>query len=308
MSEGKVVRRTVLAAHAKVNLVLDVLGPRADGYTEIATVFQTVGLADGIEVAVDPLAVGQRLVVRGEEPCPPEQNLALRAARACVERFGVVGGVTVTLEKHIPAGAGLGGGSSDAAAVLRGLDVLTGHRVNAAELTRCAAALGADVPYFLTGGLALGRGRGDEIEPLPDLPVWPIVLARAGRPLATSEVFNLARRRLTAQGDAPNILRFQRHLRDTPLELPPVANGLLPAARSLEPLIPLVLEALQRAGGRASMTGSGSTVFGLFAEEGTAREAAARLPGLVPVTFVHCTETVPRGRLGGPAGRTGHIA
>ncbi len=281
-------------AYAKINLALDLLYERTDGYTEIATVFQTVGLADPLEVTLWGAGQGVELEMVGSRPCPDEENLALRAGRLFVERWGAPGRATIRLEKRIPSGAGLGGGSADAAGVLRGLARLVG-RPSPESLREAATALGADVSYFLTGGLALGRGRGDEVTPLEDLRPWPVVLMQAGAPLDTGRVYRLARARLTARPDAPNISRFLRHLRETPQDLPPIGNALLEAAASLEPRIPRSLELIERCGGRAGMTGSGSCVFGLFADEATAREAAARLEREAPGAFVHCTTTVPRG-------------
>lgn len=286
-------RRAEVFAHAKINLVLELVGRRDDGYTDIATVFQAVDLADRLEIEYDPARSGIALTTTGIAPCPPAENLAFRAARAFADRFELPGGIAIVLHKEIPAGAGLGGGSSDAAATLAALSSLTGLGT-ARDLAALGAALGADVPYFLTGGCALGTGRGDELEPLPDLPQWACVLARAGRPLATAEVYRIARAGLTGRRDPPNISRFLRHLREMPPEPPPIWNDLLPAAASLEPRIPQLIGALAGAGGRSGMTGSGSTVFGLFADETAAAAAAAALRSTGDVPFVCCTTTRPR--------------
>jgi 4-diphosphocytidyl-2-C-methyl-D-erythritol kinase len=286
-------RRAKLRAFAKINLVLDLLHLREDGYTEIATVFQSVDLADELVVTWFPAGAGIVLETVGEPPCAPEENLALRAACAFVERYGLRGGVRITLEKRIPSGAGLGGGSTDAAAVLAGLAALSGC-ARAEDLALLGAGLGADVPFFLTGGLALGTGRGDLVEPLPDLPEWPVVIARAGRSLATADVYRAARAELTARHDAPNISRFLRHLRETPGELPPLGNDLLPVAARLEPRIPGLLDDLRSFGGRAGMTGSGSTVFGFFRDESAAREAGKRLTDTGAATFVEVVRTLRR--------------
>ncbi len=297
------IRRTAVDAFAKINLVLDLLGPRPDGYTEIATVFQSIGLGDRLELELDTAQPpGVVLRTAGAEPCPPEENLAFRAARAFEARFGLPGRLAIVLHKRVPAGAGLGGGSADAAAVLRALAAWPGSTAgaDAAALHACARGLGADVPFFLAGGLAVGRGRGDELETLPDLDGWPLVLARAGRPLATAEVYGLARHGLTARRHPPNIRRFMQHLEDAPHSIPPVHNDLLPAAASLEPLVPAVIAALGSLGARAGMTGSGSTVFGLFADESAADAAVALLPARAPVTFVYGTRTIPRAQGAAP--------
>ncbi len=297
------IRRAVVDAFAKINLVLDLLGPRSDGYTEIATVFQSIGLADRLELEVDTAQPPDvQLRTAGEEPCPPDDNLAFRAARAYESHFGLPGRLAIVLHKCVPAGAGLGGGSADAAAVLRALAAWPGSAGGAdvAALHACGRGLGADVPFFLTGGLAVGRGRGDELETLPDLPAWPLVLARAGRPLATGDVYRLARHGLTARVHPPNIRRFMRHLADAPHAIPPVHNDLLPAAATMEPLVPAVIAALGSLGARAGMTGSGSTVFGLFAEQDAADAAVALLPARAPVTFVFGTTTIPRAQSAAP--------
>ncbi len=284
-----------VAARAKLNLVLDLLGPRPDGYTEIATVFQEVDLADDVEVRVDAGGTGIALeTAGGDEPCPPEQNLGWRAAALYAERFGAPGRVEIRITKRIPAGAGLGGGSSDAAAVLRALSRLSARPPEPAALAAAAARLGADVPYFLLGGTAVGRGRGDELEALPDAPSWPCVLARDGRPLATADVYNAARAGLTPRGDAPNIRKFLRHLRERPDTIPPLGNDLLPAAARLEPAIPVLIRTLEEAGGHASMTGSGSTVFALFSSAGPAAAAAAALRHRHGAAFVAETRTTGR--------------
>lgn len=280
-------------AFAKINLALDLLHERPDGYTEIATVFQTVGLADLLDIELWRAGDGVELEVRGPRPCPDEENLALRAARSFVQRFGSPGRLLIRLEKRIPSGAGLGGGSADAGAVLRALAGMA-PGASGTGLAELAGRLGADVPYFLTGGLALGRGRGERLELLPDLPRRPVVLVQWGKPLNTGQVYAAARARLTPRPVAPNISRFLRHLRETPQDLPPLGNALLEAAASLEPRILRSLELIERFGGRAGMTGSGSCVFGLFTGEQAALEGTERLVREAPGAFVHCTWTVPR--------------
>lgn len=171
--------RLTTLAPAKINWTLEVLGRRPDGYHEVRTVLQTVDLYDGITVSP---AAELELVVRssaGGPPAladvPPAENLAYRAAALLRDR-GAPPGARIELEKVIPVGAGLGGGSSDAAAALRALDRLWRLHLPADELARLGAQLGADVPFFLFGGTALGRGRGDEVSPLPDVPPQRLLL------------------------------------------------------------------------------------------------------------------------------------
>ncbi|MBP7146801.1 MAG: 4-(cytidine 5'-diphospho)-2-C-methyl-D-erythritol kinase [Acidobacteria bacterium] len=283
----------LVRAHAKINLVLDLLGPRDDGYTEIATVFQSVSLADELEIEVRPGVADVVLEVAGAAPCPPQDNLALRAAWAFLRRTGAAATVRIRLRKEIPAGGGLGGGSSDAAAVLRALDTSLAPGLAPAELDRLGAGLGADVPFFLHGGLAIGRGRGDQIEELPDLPPLALVLVHPGFSLSTAEVFREARAGLTTRSGPPNIRKFQRYLRGSRGDLPPLGNDLLRAAGALRPEIHDLLSALERLGGQAGMTGSGSTVYSLFPEEAAAANAARAMSG-VPNAWVRTARTVTR--------------
>src|SRR5512145_2350061 len=156
-------RRLVLSAAAKVNLTLEVLGKRPDGYHEIATVMQTVDLADRLT-----LEDAETLELDASAAGVPTDgtNLALRAAMALRETVGITRGVRISLDKRIPVAAGLGGGSADAAAVLLGLNRLWGLRWPRARLEAIAVTLGMDVPFFLRGGGALATGRGEQLEPV----------------------------------------------------------------------------------------------------------------------------------------------
>jgi 4-diphosphocytidyl-2-C-methyl-D-erythritol kinase len=181
-----------LRAPAKINWSLEVLGKRPDGYHELRTVLQTIGLCD--EVLLEPAPpspVGTASPVQLHMPdasaleaeIPTESNLAYRAARSLQEETGRSDGVSITLRKRIPVAAGLGGGSSDAAAVLRGLDRLWGLNVPPCDLLAIASLLGSDVPFFLRGGTALASGRGEQVVPLPDMEPRLLVLAWPSRHL-----------------------------------------------------------------------------------------------------------------------------
>ncbi len=157
-------------AYAKVNLRLDVLARRGDGYHELRTIFQSISLHDTLYLERSHKA-GVELQILGDSSLaaePPRENLAWRAADALRRHLKFTAGVRIRLKKRVPVGRGLGGGSSDAAAALVGLLRLTGRRIASARLLEIAAGLGADVPFFLFGGRALGTNRGDEIYPLPD--------------------------------------------------------------------------------------------------------------------------------------------
>ena len=161
-----------IMAYAKVNLTLEVIGKREDGYHNVATILQTVDLGD--TVVIDE---ADGLAVECDEPdLSGESNLAWKAAAALAERVGIVPRVHIRIEKGIPVASGLGGGSADAAATLVGLNRLWGLGLSGEELAGVAAGLGSDVPFLLKGGTALGTGRGDEITPLPQLPVSEMLL------------------------------------------------------------------------------------------------------------------------------------
>lgn len=293
---GRALRVLNLSAFAKINLVLDLLGPRPDGFTEIATVFQTVELADRVGLEWDPDAGTETaLEVIGDLDCSIEKNLAFLAARMFREQTPFPGALRIRLEKQIPAGAGLGGGSSDAAAVLWGLAGFMGKSPGIeGRLVSMAARLGSDVPFFLDPGLALGRGRGEVLERLPDLPSWPVVLVYPGAGLSTAEVYARARSRLTARETPPNILRFLRYLEGPHHGFPPLSNDLFQAAAELRPEIARLVKRMEQLGGRAAMTGSGSAVFGLFPGPAEAGEAAAELTKEQPGYWVRPTRTLPR--------------
>jgi 4-diphosphocytidyl-2-C-methyl-D-erythritol kinase len=164
-----------------------VVGRRHDGYHELRTVFQTVDLAD--ELLVELGGEGVRLAVEGAELSAGADNLAHRAASGFLARWAPGQGVGLTLRKRIPMGAGLGGGSSNAASVLLALQRALGAPAPAGELWLLARGLGADVPYFLVGGTALGVGRGDEVVPLPELPERELLLVLPPVHVPTAQLF-----------------------------------------------------------------------------------------------------------------------
>ncbi|MCP5114812.1 MAG: 4-(cytidine 5'-diphospho)-2-C-methyl-D-erythritol kinase, partial [bacterium] len=161
------VRRARLKALAKINLSLKVLGKRPDGYHELRTVFQTISLGDTLEMSYEP---ARRSRVELESTVDISDNLVVRAARLVMDAARMKGLVSFRLTKRIPLGGGMGGGSSDAAAVLLALPVLAGKDVPYEQLAEMALELGSDVPFFLLGGTALGMGRGEELYPLPEPP------------------------------------------------------------------------------------------------------------------------------------------
>jgi 4-diphosphocytidyl-2-C-methyl-D-erythritol kinase len=267
-------------AHAKINLDLRVLGMRPDGFHELRTVFQAISLHDVITCVPRPGA----FTIECTSPGVPldTSNLVWKAAERlwrAMRRPGPVRDVVIHLDKRIPLQAGLGGGSADAAATLVALARLWRVPVRPAQLTDVAATLGADVPFFLAGGTALGLGRGDEIYPLADLPRHWIVLLIPGFGVSTSEAYGWydAERDL-ARG--PFTSEPQHVPGPWPSRAAQMINDLeVPIARH-HPEIDQMKAALRRVGAlAAAMSGSGSAVFGLFQKRRGALDAVDRLLG-----------------------------
>jgi 4-diphosphocytidyl-2-C-methyl-D-erythritol kinase len=267
-------RRLVLSAAAKVNLALEILSKRADGYHEIATVMQAVDLSDRVE-----LEDADILELRATVPDVPTDgtNLALRAALALREAAGVGRGVRITLGKQIPIGSGLGGGSADAAAVLVGLNRLWRLRWPVGRLDEVAVSLGMDVPFFLRGGAAMATGRGERVEPVAT-GAFALVLVNPGIAVSTAEMY--ARVRPTMYSDGARAWAVAGALRSHRPNRVATAlyNGLEAAARAAYPQIRQMEAALLAAGALgAAMSGSGPTVFGVARSFDHARQIRARL-------------------------------
>jgi len=260
-------------APAKINWTLEVLGRRPDGYHEVFTVLQTIALWDELELEPAP---GLAL----ETPDGPtfgEDDLTLRAARLLLPE----GGVRMRLRKRIPVAAGLGGGSSDAAAALRGIRALFRLPLCAEEMSRLAASLGSDVPFFLHGGTALARGRGEEVSPLPDAPTCWLVLLTP--PLSLPDKTGEMYRRLapSAYSDGSFTRAFLRRLAEAgTVDEALMHNAFEHVAYSLLPDLAHYRRALLRAGARrVHLAGSGPALFALAADAAAAEAVAARLRG-----------------------------
>lgn len=279
-----------LRAYAKVNLTLEVLARRADGFHEIASVMQTVELAD--EVTLAPAA---ELALQCDTDIPPEENLALRAARLLRGAAGVDRGTRITLRKRIPMAAGLGGGSSDAAAVLLGLDGLWGLGMGKERLAALAAKLGSDVPFFLWGGTALASGRGEAVSPLPPLrPAW-LVLATppVTLPNKTATLYRGLRPEHFTRGEAT------RRLTEAIRSGKPLADGMLcnvfqSVAPEAFPELSRWMDRFQRAGAAAvHLSGSGPTLFALVAGQEAGERLRARCAAKGMTAHVVRTVTTP---------------
>ncbi len=270
------VRRAMLPALAKINLDLRVIGKRADEYHELRTIFQTISLADSIDVKFSPW--GRTSIVL-DDPLRIPENLVERAARLVMKAMRASGRVEIGLKKRIPMGAGLGGGSSDAAAILLGLPALAGREIPLPRLIDLAQQLGSDVPFFLLGGRAAGIGRGTELFPLPDLPLQYGVLADPGVHVSTAETYRVLGARLTTALHPNKIEGFQSQLWEQGSAKAGV-NDFESVVFEAHPQLRSIKTKLLRAGASsAMMTGSGSALFGLFPTRAAAAGAVKSLNG-----------------------------
>ncbi len=255
-----------LIATAKLNLGLRVLYKRPDGFHELRTLFQSIALADWIDVRYTP-SRSREITLKSELNIA--DNLVVRAANAVLDETGKGGRVHFRLTKRIPMGGGLGGGSTDAAAVLLGLPVLMGVRVPMEVLSQIGGHLGSDVPFFLHGGRALGLGRGTELYPLPDGPTEPVLLVTPSFPISTPEAYRTLSDRLA--GDAASTsafeaevwqsagARFYRGKRES------IKNDFEGPAFGQFPELARIQRRLWATGASpVGMTGSGSTMFGVY--------------------------------------------
>ncbi len=263
----------MLRAAAKVNLTLEVLGKRADGYHEIATVMQAVDLSDRITLDdADDLELRS-----GSTEVPTDAgNLAWRAATALKEAAGVRGGVHIALDKRIPVAAGLGGGSSDAAGVLLGLNRLWRLQWPLERLDEVAATLGSDVPFFLRGGAALASGRGEKVEPLRGRSM-ALVLVNPRVPSSTAQMYGRLTPAMYSDGTATRALAGALG-RSAARVAASLYNGMEAAAVAVFPQIVQMRAALLAAGALgALMSGSGPTVFGVARSYEQARQIRGRV-------------------------------
>jgi 4-diphosphocytidyl-2C-methyl-D-erythritol kinase len=265
-----------LRAHAKLNLSLAVGPLREDGYHHVETIVQTVDLADELEVA--PRRRG--IVVTNDAGISQEQDLCDRAARAVLAAKGVDAGVGIDVVKRIPIGSGLGGGSSDAAAIVWAVDRLFPPRLPEEQLTAICAAIGTDVPLFLTGGRLRANGRGERVVEHRATPVEWYLLVVPPFSCSTQAVYAAHR---GASAPVSGTAALGR-------------NDLLAAAATVAPSIVTYVEAVNVPGARFSgLTGSGSACYAAFADEETASRTAARLRERLPEAEFWITRAVPYG-------------
>jgi len=253
-----------LPAPAKLNLMLHVVGRRADGYHLLQTVFRLIDLADTLAFA--PRADGAIRLATPLSGVPEGDDLTVRAARLLQAETGCARGATISLEKRIPIGGGLGGGSSDAATTLIALNELWGTGLARADLARLGLRLGADVPFFLFGRNAFGEGLGEVLTPLDLGPAWYVVITPQVA-VSTREMFA-----------APELTRDTKPLKITAFFAGLGRSDLEPVVRARFPEVARALEWL--AGhGAARLSGSGASVFAEFEREDETRAVAAKVPG-----------------------------
>jgi 4-diphosphocytidyl-2-C-methyl-D-erythritol kinase len=258
-------KNLTLPAFAKINLGLRVLGKRADGYHELETVFQTISLHDTLKLVLNN---DSQIVFSCNDCSLPtgSQNLVVQAARLLQNRFAATRGAHIRLEKRIPARAGLGGGSSNAAVTLLGLTHLWQLNPAAGELQQIASELGADVPFFLHGGTARGTGIGDRIESLPDVPEAFLLIIKPNANISTADAYKvLDEDSLTSQNSKTILSRSDAQAVFDISGFATQPNDFEAVAFALEPEIATAKAALLKAGARSALlAGSGSAVFGIF--------------------------------------------
>ncbi|MBN1541056.1 4-(cytidine 5'-diphospho)-2-C-methyl-D-erythritol kinase [candidate division KSB1 bacterium] len=264
-----------LSAPAKINLFLRVLHRRADGFHELETIFQEIDLADRLTLTFRP----QGIELNCDQPELPvdDGNLVVRAAQALQRLCGIRAGCALNLEKCIPLSAGLGGGSSDAAVALLGLNHLWNLHLSPETLSTLAAALGSDVPFFLSGGTAYATGRGESLVPLNADPAYVGLLVYPKLRISTAWAYQAGRFSLTKSKNYFNLNFISNSLNDPSSWQDRFDNDLEAVVFRHHPLMAEILAEFKRAGAfYARMSGSGSTLFGLFDSEESARSAENR--------------------------------
>ena len=263
---------------AKINLGLEITGVREDGYHELVTLYQSIDLCDRLIFKIRP---DGKIFLTGNDPhlAWDKTNLIFRAAEVLKNRTGVSLGVEILVEKNIPAGRGLGGGSSNAAATLLTLNRLWNIGLGSEELLSLAAVLGSDVPFFLVGGLCLGLGRGERLKPLPEPARWWVLLVLPDFSVSTAlayQEYDRLERSLTSTDKESKIIQFLE-AKDISL-IRQFKNDLEAVAFKIYPQLAEIKQEINSSSAELSlMSGSGSALFGLYAQEDLARKAAASL-------------------------------
>ncbi|MBI1909226.1 MAG: 4-(cytidine 5'-diphospho)-2-C-methyl-D-erythritol kinase [Deltaproteobacteria bacterium] len=266
-----------LSSPAKINLRLKVLGQRPDRYHDLSMIMTRVSLAD--EIQLEKTSAGVELISESQELPADRTNLAYRAAELFFQKTGCPGGIKIILRKNIPVAAGLGGGSSNAATVIKGLAQLYDVSLEDSSWIEETKKLGADIPFFMKEGPQIAEGVGERLTPLKNLPKLSLILVNPGFPVSTREVFEAYSSPLTGTG---KVASLPPHLGDSPfgsLEdlLPFLENDLEKVVLDRYPVVGEIKKELSKRGAAASlMSGSGPTVFAVFRDE-EGRDRALRL-------------------------------
>lgn len=262
-----------LKALAKINLGLDVIGRRENGYHDVRMVMQTIYLYDDVTIRKTE---NPGIVVKTNLSFLPvnDDNIAYKAARMLIDEFGIESGVEITLEKHIPVAAGLAGGSSNAAAVLVGMNRIFDLKLSQKELMERGVKLGADVPYCVMRGTVLAEGIGEILSPLPPMPKCYILIAKPGINVSTKVVYE----KLDSKPieNHPDIDAIIEGLEENDIYKVAASLGNVLEAVTIEdyPVIEEIKDAMKKAGAlNAMMSGSGPTVFGIFDDKKVAKAA-----------------------------------
>lgn len=266
-----------VAAPAKVNLHLRVYGRRSDGFHGLLSLFQAVSLCDAI--VVRSLKSTDSIKIEGDFDCSPEETTVYRAAAAYRRAAECGGGLSIRVDKAIPAGAGLGGGSSDAAAVLLALQTLYGVKLGTDRLSLLGAEIGSDVPFFFQGGAALVSGRGETVEALAGRGDLAMIVHFPGFPVRTADAYRLLDRMRPGDTGERDIgpAELRRAYAGEPGDWP-FANSFSPWIEAIHPEIAQARKRLVELGASfACMSGSGSSVFGVFPDLRSARRASKAL-------------------------------
>lgn len=254
-------------APAKINLMLDVLHKRPDGFHEVKMIMTMVDLADRLELSELPR---DTIIISSQAGYIPldEKNLAFQAAKLLKERCGVERGVHIHLDKKIPVAAGLAGGSSDAAATLRGLNRLWRLGLSGEELQELGAELGSDVPFCVTGGTALATGRGEKLTPIASMPQCWVILVKPPINVSTAEVYGKLRANAITAHPSAQLMREAVEAGDFQAVCARLGNVLEDVTLKLHPEVQQLKEAMIRLGADGVlMSGSGPTVFGLVSKQ-----------------------------------------
>jgi 4-diphosphocytidyl-2-C-methyl-D-erythritol kinase len=275
MKEASPTRASVRAP-AKVNLHLEVGGRRPDGYHGLISIFQLVSLYDELEIQLSP-ETGVRL--HDQTGFPQEENIVFKAARLFQAAAQWQAGLDITLAKRIPMGAGMGGGSSDAAATLKALNALSGGALAESSVFELAAQLGSDVPFFLSSPCAIVQGRGEIIQPIPAREGLPVILVQPPFQISTKEAFSrLDDSRPTGDLELKTSAEWLQNEYKKPPQEWKFCNSFYEPTKNLFPLLENIRQLCEKHGSSfTTMTGSGSVMVAVFKESGSASMCAARL-------------------------------